>query len=212
MPSPIPHDIPFAEDPTSDNDDDVLLAHVISTKTANKPVKDEDMDYPRNWKEDLQGDYAVGHNKNGRTIALHALAVAPDYQRAGLGKAIMRVYIQRTKSLNAADRISILTYDRLVPYYQRLGFEHYGKSESEYAGVAWHDLVSDLNSRMANTNWGIVLHTIFSSVRSTYHSDIKCASAKDLTLKRLAWPRIQRQQIHCSIFCPATYLAPRYLR
>ncbi|KAF5679516.1 hypothetical protein FCIRC_6129 [Fusarium circinatum] len=150
LPSPIPHDIPFVEDSASS--DDVLLAHVISTKTSNKPVKDEDMDYPRNWKQDPQGDCAVGHNKNGRTIALHALAVAPDYQRAGLGKAIMRVYIQRTKSLNAADRISILTYDRLVPYYQRLGFEHYGKSESEYAGVAWHDLVSDLKSRKTNTN------------------------------------------------------------
>ncbi|KAF4495079.1 Polyamine N-acetyltransferase 1 [Fusarium agapanthi] len=144
LPSPIPHDIPFVEDSASS--DDVLLAHVISTKTTNKSVKDEDMDYPRNWKQDPQGDCAVGHNQNGRTIALHALAVAPDYQRVGLGKAIMRGFIQRTKSLNAADRISILTYDRLVPYYQRLGFEHYGKSESEYAGVAWHDLSYILSS------------------------------------------------------------------
>lgn len=140
LPSPVPQDIPFVETPESK--DDVLLAHVISTKSTNKPVRDEDMDYPRDWKTDPQGDYDVGHKKNGRTIALHALAVSPDYQRSGLGKAAMRAYIERMKQIDAGDRISILTYDRLVPYYQKLGFEHYGKSESEYAGVAWHDLVS----------------------------------------------------------------------
>ncbi|KAF4451846.1 hypothetical protein F53441_5165 [Fusarium austroafricanum] len=138
LPSPIPQDIPFIDDSVSG--DDKLLAHVISTKSTNKPVRDEDMDYPRNWKTNPQGEYDVGHKKNGRTIALHSLAVSPDYQRSGLGKAVMRAYFQRMKENNVADRISILTYDRLVPYYQKLGFEHYGKSESEYAGVAWHDL------------------------------------------------------------------------
>ncbi|RBR11640.1 uncharacterized protein FIESC28_08867 [Fusarium coffeatum] len=138
LPSPVPQDIPFVETPESK--DDVLLAHVISTKSTNKPVRDEDMDYPRDWKTDPQGDYDVGHKKNGRTIALHALAVSPDYQRSGLGKAAMRAYIERMKQIDAGNRISILTYDRLVPYYQKLGFEHYGKSDSEYAGVAWHDL------------------------------------------------------------------------
>ncbi|KAM0558236.1 hypothetical protein ACHAPJ_004923 [Fusarium lateritium] len=140
LPSTIPQDIPFITESTSN--DDVLLAHVISTKTTNKPVRDEDMAYPSNWKSDPQADYDVGHKKDGGTIALHALAVSPDYQRSGLGKAIMRAYIERMKQTKTADRISILTYDRLVPYYQKLGFEHYGKSESEYAGIAWHDLVS----------------------------------------------------------------------
>ncbi|EKJ74092.1 hypothetical protein FPSE_05746 [Fusarium pseudograminearum CS3096] len=138
LPSTIPQDIPFLTE--SGSNDDVLLAHVISTKSTNKPVKDEDMDYPPSWKSNPQGDYDVGHKRNGRTIALHALAVSPDYQKSGLGKAIMRAYIERMKKMGAADRISILTYDRLVPYYQKMEFEHYGKSSSEYAGVAWHDL------------------------------------------------------------------------
>ncbi|KAF5016762.1 hypothetical protein F66182_11446 [Fusarium sp. NRRL 66182] len=139
LPLPIPQDIPFiTEEPSPTGD--VLLAHVISTKTTNKPVRDEDMDYPSSWKADPQASYGVGHKKDGRTVALHALAVSPDYQRSGLGRAIMRAYMERMKQLGTADRISILTYDRLVPYYQKLGFEHHGKSESEYAGVAWHDL------------------------------------------------------------------------
>jgi hypothetical protein len=56
----------------------------------------------------------------------------------------MKAYFKHMKERGAAERISILTYDRLVPYYKALGFEHYGKSESEYAGVAWHDLVSGI--------------------------------------------------------------------
>ncbi|KAJ4325903.1 hypothetical protein N0V84_003289 [Fusarium piperis] len=138
LPAQAPQDIPIITEGASD--DDVLIGHVISTMSTNKPVRDEDMAFPPEWKANPQTDYEVGHKKNGTTIALHALAVSPDYQRSGFGKALMAAYINQMKKAGRAERISILTYDRLVPYYQKLGFEHYGKSESEYAGVAWHDL------------------------------------------------------------------------
>ncbi|KAF4983411.1 hypothetical protein FZEAL_1140 [Fusarium zealandicum] len=145
MPSRAPDNIPVLSDASS-NDEDVLIAHVISTKSTNAVVRDEDMACPPNWKAAPQGDYDVGHKKNGRTIALHALAVSPDYQRSGFGKAITKSYVDQMKKADEADRISILTYDHLVPYYKKLGFEHYGKSESEYAGIAWHDLSYILSS------------------------------------------------------------------
>ncbi|UPK99667.1 hypothetical protein LCI18_010602 [Fusarium solani-melongenae] len=138
LPAQAPQDVAFITEGASD--DDVLIGHVISTMSTNKPVRDEDMAYPPEWKANPQADYKVGHKKNGTTIALHALAVSPKYQRSGFGKALMAAYIGQMKKAGKAERISILTYDRLVPYYQKLGFEHYGKSESEYAGVAWHDL------------------------------------------------------------------------
>jgi hypothetical protein len=140
LPAQAPQDIPIITEGASD--EDVLIGHVISTMSTNKPVRDEDMACPPEWKTNPQADYEVGHKKNGTTIALHALAVSPKYQRSGFGKALMTAYIGQMKKAGRAERISILTYDRLVPYYQKLGFEHYGKSESEYAGVAWHDLVS----------------------------------------------------------------------
>ncbi|RSL75832.1 hypothetical protein CEP51_010516 [Fusarium floridanum] len=138
LPAQAPQNIPIITEGASD--DDVLIGHVISTMSTNKPVRDEDMACPPEWKANPQVDYEVGHKKNGTTIALHALAVSPDYQRSGFGKALMAAYIDQMKKAGRAERISILTYDRLVPYYKKLGFEHYGKSESEYAGVAWHDL------------------------------------------------------------------------
>lgn len=96
---------------------------------------------PDGWKSNSQSanSVAVGHQPAGKTIALHSLAVSPNFQKGGLGRGLMKLYINQLNG--QADRISILTYDRLVPYYQKLGFTHYGKSNSEYAGIAWHDLV-----------------------------------------------------------------------
>ncbi|KAJ3454739.1 hypothetical protein MRS44_013339 [Fusarium solani] len=125
LPPRAPQDIPLITKLHASSDD-ILIGHVISTKSENTSVRDEDMDCP----------------PIGRTIALHALAISPEYQRSGFGKALMGAYINLMKQSGTADRISILTYDCLVPYYTKPGFEHYGKSESEYAGIAWHDLAS----------------------------------------------------------------------
>lgn len=127
--------------PPTGSGNDKLVAHVIATRSTSRVVKDEDMSFPPTWKTDPTAQYGVGHQAEGRTIALHSLAVSPTYQRSGFGKKLMKSYIEYMRQNGQADRISILTYDRLLPYYQALGFTHYGKSASEYAGVAWHDLV-----------------------------------------------------------------------
>ncbi|KAK7403661.1 hypothetical protein QQX98_010584 [Neonectria punicea] len=135
----LPDNIHYISD-ASVSEEDTLVAHTISTKSTTRPVKDQDMDFPSDWKANALAEYEVGHQPKGRTIALHALAVFPKYQKSGLGKALMKSYITQMKEAGHADRISILTYDRLVPYYEGLGFKNYGKSESNYAGVAWYDL------------------------------------------------------------------------
>ncbi|KAK1726528.1 acyl-CoA N-acyltransferase [Colletotrichum acutatum] len=124
---------------TSSRDD--LIAHTISTKSVSSVVTDEDMAVPSAWKTDPTATYDMGHRPEGKTITLHSLAVAPNFQKLGYGKTLMAYYIEHMMETAQAERISILTYDRLVSYYEKLGFTHYGKSQSEYAGVAWHDLV-----------------------------------------------------------------------
>ncbi|KFA54542.1 hypothetical protein S40293_08063 [Stachybotrys chartarum IBT 40293] len=125
---------------TSTSAGDQLLAHIIATRSGNSTVKDEDMAYPQDWRSSSTVDQSIGHQPGGRTITLHSLAVLPRRQRSGLGKALMTAYIKHFQSSGTVDRISILTYERLVPYYKGLGFKHLGRSESEYAGIAWHDL------------------------------------------------------------------------
>ncbi|GKT52524.1 putative N-acetyltransferase [Colletotrichum spaethianum] len=104
------------------------------------------MAFPETWKVDPTAVHNVGHKTEGRTIALHSLAVLPPCQKLGYGKKLMATYIKEMGQTGQADRISILTYDRLVPYYQKLGFTHFGKSQSEYAGVAWHDLAFEFGT------------------------------------------------------------------
>lgn len=84
----------------------------------------------------------VGHIEHGRTIAIHSLAVLPEFQKRGIGSMLMKAYVQRMASSNNADRISLLAYDHLVPFYESLGFEKKGKGGSKHGGVEWVDMVS----------------------------------------------------------------------
>lgn len=118
----------------------VLLAHIIATLTTNELVKDEDMEIP-NWKSTSQADTSLGHKEDGRTLAVHSFAVLPNYQRRGLGTTLLKAYVQRMVEGEVADRISILTYDHLVPYYQRMGFDYKGKADVKHGGEDWNDMV-----------------------------------------------------------------------
>lgn len=104
------------------------------------------MDYPRDWKTNPKVVTTAGHQPTGSTVALHSLAVSPAHQRQGLGKLLMNKYIEEMKMMNGVERVALLTYDRLVPYYEKLGFKNHGKSAATYAGVSWNDLVSVLEA------------------------------------------------------------------
>ncbi|KAI5458471.1 hypothetical protein BGZ63DRAFT_426861 [Mariannaea sp. PMI_226] len=75
-----------------EGDDSILVAHTIATKARSPVVKDPDMALPSNWKSNPKAEHEVGHKPDGRTIALHSLAVSETYQRCGLGKALMKTY------------------------------------------------------------------------------------------------------------------------
>ncbi|KZZ89220.1 Acyl-CoA N-acyltransferase [Moelleriella libera RCEF 2490] len=118
----------------------ILLAHVIATKSLSAVVADADMAFPNNWKSNPDASATAGHQRAGKTVALHALAVSPAHQRAGLGTNLVKQYIGLMGQLGGVERISILTYDRLVPFYEKLGFELIGKSACNYGGIPWIDM------------------------------------------------------------------------
>lgn len=82
-----------------------------------------------------------GHKEDGRTIAVHSLAVLPEYQGRGLGKTLVRAFLQRLESQGVGDRCALLSHEGLVPYYESLGFENKGRSEASFGGGGWFDLV-----------------------------------------------------------------------
>ncbi|KAI5926149.1 hypothetical protein F4810DRAFT_655611 [Camillea tinctor] len=124
----------------------VLLAHIISTRSNADVVTDEAMDYPRDYKTNRRNTSSVGHQEIGRTICIHSLAVEPKLQGCGLGKLIMKAYLQQVKNSVLADRVALICQDYLVNYYKRFGFEHVGPSKATFGGGGWNDMAFKLPS------------------------------------------------------------------
>jgi hypothetical protein len=87
----------------------------------------------------------IGHQEEGRTIALHSLAVAVEHQKKGLGTVLMKAYIQRIKDSKIADRIALLAHDHLVGFYESLGFVNMGPSGCIFGSGGWNNLVRSLS-------------------------------------------------------------------
>ncbi|KAF1812054.1 acyl-CoA N-acyltransferase, partial [Eremomyces bilateralis CBS 781.70] len=120
----------------------VLIGHVIATKTCNDTIHDEDMAIDLDWQRRSTSNVPSSHHPElGRTVAIHSLSILPQYQRGRLGEMLLGAYCQRIESSGLADRIALLTYDRLVDFYVRQGFHNCGPSKATFGGQAWNDLV-----------------------------------------------------------------------
>ncbi|CAD0094835.1 unnamed protein product [Aureobasidium vineae] len=120
----------------------VLLAHCVVTKTINPTVMDEDMEVPNDWKTSSVSSDNIGHREEGRTIAVHSLAVLPSLQNRGLGSTLLKAFIQRMEYVQAADRVALLAHGELVKFYEKLGFQNKGPSKATFGGGNWVDMVS----------------------------------------------------------------------
>jgi predicted N-acetyltransferase YhbS len=118
----------------------VLLGHIVATKTTHPTVTDDDMAIPTTTPEEPN----LGHKEEGRTLCIHSLAVLPQYSGRGLGKTLMKAYLQRMEAQNVADRVALITHEGLIPYYEKFGFKSLGKSKAEFAGGGWYDMIREL--------------------------------------------------------------------
>ncbi|KAI3318642.1 acyl-CoA N-acyltransferase [Xylariaceae sp. AK1471] len=123
----------------------VLLAHVVATRSHDDVVTDDAMDYPRDYKTAKNKSTAnVGHQETGRSICIHSLAVHPKLQGVGMGKLIVKAYMQQVKNSELAGRIALICQEYLVNYYKRFGFSHVGPSKTTFSEGGWHDMVFDM--------------------------------------------------------------------
>ncbi|KAI9798755.1 MAG: hypothetical protein M1833_004585 [Piccolia ochrophora] len=134
-----------AADSSSPNDREVLLAHVVATKCDSDVVTDEAMDIPHHGATAGSGGAScAGHREEGRTIALHSLAVLSEFQAKGLGTTILKSYLQRMGPSGIADRVALLCEKELVKFYEEAGFEDKGRSKARFGGGDWNDMVFEL--------------------------------------------------------------------
>ncbi|KAL2880708.1 hypothetical protein SGCOL_004087 [Colletotrichum sp. CLE4] len=124
----------------------VLLGHAVATLGDGPVVSDDDMAYPDNWRDQKSAKSTdVGHKIMGRTLCLHSFAIDPKVQGLGLGKLLMKSYLQQINNSGVADRVALICKDWLVSYYQRFGFKRVGPSKASFAGGGWNDMVIELS-------------------------------------------------------------------
>ncbi|AEO67002.1 uncharacterized protein THITE_2144480 [Thermothielavioides terrestris NRRL 8126] len=128
----------------------VLLAHAISTRTHGDVVTDADMDYPKDWRaRSARVAEPVGHQEGGKTVALHSFAVLPRVHRCGLGQMLMRAFLDQMKSCGLVQRVALICQEHLATYYQRSGYKCLGKSEAQFGGGGWYNMVCKPSSRLS---------------------------------------------------------------
>lgn len=73
------------------------------------------MDYPKDWQTN-PAPSKLGHHEDGRTIALHSVAILPEFQGRGLGRVLMLSYIQHMNGSGIADRLALISHDVSFSY------------------------------------------------------------------------------------------------
>lgn len=117
----------------------VLLGHIVATKTTGLTVSDSDMGLPSD------SDPSLGNKQEGRTVAIHSLAVLPSFQRKGLGTTLMKAYLDRLAKQDVADKAALIAHEDMIPYYEKFGFKNRGKSAAQFGGGGWFDMVKDIS-------------------------------------------------------------------
>lgn len=87
-------------------------------------------------------DELIGNHKYGDSIAIHSVAVSPDYQGKRVGRALVSAYTEHLeKGSFGASRAVLIAHDYLVNFYESVGFKNQGLSKSNFAGGVWYDMV-----------------------------------------------------------------------
>jgi ribosomal protein S18 acetylase RimI-like enzyme len=68
-----------------------------------------------------------------------SVVVHPDYQRQGIANTMLKNFIAHTKGLKKTE-IQLMCETALIALYASHGFIERGISDSNYAGLNWHEM------------------------------------------------------------------------
>jgi ribosomal protein S18 acetylase RimI-like enzyme len=130
-----------------DSDSPTLIGHVIAVRSPYTRITDGSMSMPENWRalDDepvFVNNELIGNHKYGDTIAIHSVAVSPEYQGKKIGRALVRAYLEHLRrGCFGARKVVLIAHDYLMSFYESVGFKSQGKSQSTFAGGIWFDMV-----------------------------------------------------------------------
>jgi ribosomal protein S18 acetylase RimI-like enzyme len=98
----------------------------------------------------------VGHEPAGRKMVIFSLAVQPEFQRQGVGRALLQRFTATARRLDK-QRILLLCRPELIVYYQREGFLDRGPSASTHGGLEWHEMCLTLPQSASPPPWRVII-------------------------------------------------------
>jgi ribosomal protein S18 acetylase RimI-like enzyme len=81
----------------------------------------------------------VGHDPQGKQIVVMSVAVHPQFQKKGLAGKLIKVFIEKMKTMEKSE-IYLICQTGLIDMYASYGFEYIGVSDSEHGGLNWHEM------------------------------------------------------------------------
>jgi len=107
-----------------------LVGYVCSTLSADESLTHESMSK---------------HVPGSSSVCIHSVCVAKEYQRKGLGLALLTEYMKRIEEAktNGAvnyERILLITHEPLRTFYEKAGFEWMGKSPVVHGPEPWFEM------------------------------------------------------------------------
>ena len=80
------------------------------------------------------------HDPAGPYQSVFSLAVHPDWQRQGLGRALLNALIDQARR-EGRRGVTLTCREYRVAYYESFGFQNGGLSASVHGGVPWYDML-----------------------------------------------------------------------
>lgn len=129
---------------------EILIAHIGATKMRTQIITDEAMEVPSEldkYGRSVDPKDSRGHHEDGRTIGVHSVCVDPEYQGNSIGSIMLRDYIQKMTTAHTADNIAIIVHEKLLPFYEKVGFFDVGFSDVQLAGGGWKNMSIELTEK-----------------------------------------------------------------
>lgn len=79
------------------------------------------------------------HKEHGKWQMVFGVATHPKYQNRGYAKLVIRQMIEDVKLQNKKG-IVLTCKEKLIPFYEKFGFQNEGISASEHGNVLWYQM------------------------------------------------------------------------
>lgn len=82
------------------------------------------------------------HNKDNDYQAVFGLCTLPQYQKQGLGE-MMLCFLIETAQERGKKGVILTCKEKLIRFYEKIGFENLGISKSTHGGEVWYDMIKE---------------------------------------------------------------------